>query len=93
MLLSAVSVLVVAQSSSEIPEGLMNNPVYYQFAVGCYVSRNCSFRRACNPGSVKLTVGWVAIHHRIQDLRGTNYARKFVFFLSSFNQIQEYYLN
>ena len=29
MLLSAVSVLVVAQTSSEIPEGLMNNPVYY----------------------------------------------------------------
>ena len=28
MLLSAVSVLVVAQSSSEIPDGLMNNPVY-----------------------------------------------------------------
>ena len=28
MLLSAVSVLVVAQSSSEIPEGLMNTPVY-----------------------------------------------------------------
>ena len=28
MLLSAVSVLVVAQSSSRIPEGLMNNPVY-----------------------------------------------------------------
>ena len=27
MLLSAVSVLVVAQLSSEIPEGLMNNPV------------------------------------------------------------------
>ena len=30
MLLSAVSVLVVAQSSSEIPEGLMNNPVHYR---------------------------------------------------------------
>ena len=29
MLLSAVSILVVAQSSSEIPEGLMNNPVYH----------------------------------------------------------------
>ena len=29
MLLSAVSVLVVAQSSSEIPERLMNNPVQY----------------------------------------------------------------
>jgi len=28
MLLSAVSVLVVTQSSSEIPEGLMNNPVH-----------------------------------------------------------------
>ena len=28
MFLSAVSALVVAQSSSEIPEGLMNNPVY-----------------------------------------------------------------
>ena len=28
MLLSAVSVLVVAQSSLEIPEGLMNNPVH-----------------------------------------------------------------
>jgi len=28
MLLSAVSVLVVAQSSSEFPEGLMNNPVF-----------------------------------------------------------------
>jgi len=27
MLLSAVSVLVVAQTSSEIPEGLMNDPV------------------------------------------------------------------
>ena len=27
MLLSAVSVLVVAHSSSENPEGLMNNPV------------------------------------------------------------------
>ena len=32
MLLSAVSVLVVAHSSSEIPEGLMNNPVYFDAA-------------------------------------------------------------
>jgi len=31
MLLSAVSVLVVAQSSSEFPEGLTNNPVYVHF--------------------------------------------------------------
>ena len=35
MLLSAVSVLVVAQSSSEIPEGLMNNPVYKWFHKTC----------------------------------------------------------
>ena len=31
MLLSAMSVLVVAQSSSEIPEGLMNNPELISF--------------------------------------------------------------
>ena len=33
MILSAVYVLVVAQSSSEVPEGLMNNPVYYRLAM------------------------------------------------------------
>jgi len=32
MLLSSVSFLVVAQSSSEVPEGLMNNPVYTTLA-------------------------------------------------------------
>ena len=42
MLLSAVSVLVVAQSSSEIPEGLMNNPVhkrhFYHYCLsGCEI--------------------------------------------------------
>ena len=36
MLLSAVSVLVVAQSSSEIPQGLMNHPVYYTMIHGPY---------------------------------------------------------
>ena len=35
MLLSAVSVLVVAQSISEIPEGLMNNPVLSSFGEVC----------------------------------------------------------
>jgi hypothetical protein len=30
MLLSVVSVLVVAQRSSEVPEKLMNNPVLYK---------------------------------------------------------------
>ena len=33
MLLSAVSVLVVAQSSSEIPEGLMNNPILFSMCL------------------------------------------------------------
>jgi hypothetical protein len=45
MLLSAVSVLVVAQSSSEIPEGLMNNPVFarHQFVVSKSVVDICTF--------------------------------------------------
>ena len=40
MLLSAVSVLVVAQSSSEIPEGLMNNPIYVHIRRKCLCGRN-----------------------------------------------------
>ena len=44
MLLSAVSVLAVAQSTSEIPEGLMNNPVYkhWGFFMG-YSNRGVKF--------------------------------------------------
>ena len=38
MLLSAVSVLVVAQLGSEIPEGLMNNPV---LGVPCHLPHPC----------------------------------------------------
>src|SRR5215475_5684644 len=42
MLLSALSVLVVAQSSSEIPEGLTNNPVYIYIYIYIYIyNRNC----------------------------------------------------
>jgi len=37
MLLSAVSILVVAQSSSEVPEGLMNNPVYIFIYIYLYI--------------------------------------------------------
>jgi len=37
MLLSAVSFLVVAQSSSEIPEGLMNKPVLSRKFLGTLV--------------------------------------------------------
>ena len=48
MLLSAVSVLVVAQSSSEIPEGLMNNPVCavkgYDMVCVCVYVRKTTFK-------------------------------------------------
>ena len=37
MLLSAVSLLVVAQSSSEIPEGLMNNPVVFRLDIFVFI--------------------------------------------------------
>ena len=46
MLLSAVSVLVVAQSSSEIPEGLMNNTVYTRTNTTFFTrtkNSNCSY--------------------------------------------------
>ena len=46
MLLSAVSVLVVAQSSSEIPEGLMNNPVQIKLDRQC--TYNVSEERSRN---------------------------------------------
>ena len=38
MLLSVVSVIVVARSSSEIPEGIMNNPVYRSHIDLCSVN-------------------------------------------------------
>jgi len=56
MLLSAVSVLVVEQLSSEIPEGLMNNPVYkylYKLEVkhldfiSC-IPNSCNLKNVCN---------------------------------------------
>ena len=44
MLLSAVSILVVAQSSSEIPEGLMNNSVLiFLQKLLVYYSFECKF--------------------------------------------------
>jgi len=48
MLLSAVSVLVVAQSSSEIPEGLMNNPVCQHANVSLVLPQYCC---QVSPGS------------------------------------------
>ena len=40
MLLSAVSVSVVAQSSSEVPEGLMNYPVHLTIRVAVLLARS-----------------------------------------------------
>ena len=47
MLLSAVSVLVVAQSSSEVPEGLMNNPVYIYIHIYIYILLSCIIGDTC----------------------------------------------
>ena len=58
MLLSAVSVLVVAQSSSEIPEGLMNNPVDLKEkkmdwrSIDSYGSRQRQVADSCEHGEV-----------------------------------------
>jgi hypothetical protein len=59
MLLSAVSVLVVVQSSLEIPEGLLNNPVYniqkYNMSFTC---RFITLRSlACHSVGVKIIEG------------------------------------
>ena len=43
MLLSAASVLVVAPSSSEIPEGLMNDPVQSTLSYDIWVYENTSY--------------------------------------------------
>ena len=51
MLLSAVSVLVVAQSISEIPEGLMNNPVFLAKHSGPWSLWNGSVRLIDNINS------------------------------------------
>ena len=47
MLLSAVSVLVVAQSSSEIPEGLINKPVLLCSIGYIYIKRLINRQHLC----------------------------------------------
>ena len=75
MLFSAVSVLVVAQSSSEIPEGLMNNPVverhsspdqkiFCDFAIALYGMKNpvyveCPTRHVLHVSCFSFTLLWV----------------------------------
>ena len=50
MLLSAVSFLVVAQSSSEVPEGLMNNPVSFAYLIHLHYKK---IQRRINCGGCK----------------------------------------
>ena len=47
MLLSAMSVLVVAQSSSKIPEGLMNKPVYPHYLINGTIFGKRLLRTKC----------------------------------------------
>ena len=49
ILLSALSFLVVAQSSSEVPEGLMNNPVFI-----ARIELRFFGRTSCNVATVPL---------------------------------------
>ena len=66
MLLSAVSVLVVAQSSSEIPEGLMNNPVYVFTAQGHYLISKLAtpiLREGMNGSARRYSfLPWLGVH-------------------------------
>ena len=54
MLLSAVCVLVVAQSSSEIPEGLMNNPVFCHSLIKEMIKKKIIQHKMCILISVQL---------------------------------------
>ena len=60
MLLSAVSVLVVAQSISEISEGLMNNPVLRDTVLQTSNAYQCRFRgsQGMNEGVMRDTYLW-----------------------------------
>ena len=67
MLLSAVSVLVVVQSSSEIPEGLMNNPVHHKglFLTTLRLGEHSTVSRASN-AFFPLTNGFI-IHNVLRN--------------------------
>ena len=59
MLLSSVSVLVVAQSRSEIPQGLMNNPVFcvqYPFFFEYRAVYEIMWKKAVEPGRTQTTI-------------------------------------
>jgi len=55
MLLSAVSVLVVAQPSSEFPEGLMNYPVYIYIYI---------LNRKSEPSTLLIITGYYGLYSK-----------------------------
>ena len=59
MLLSALSFLVVVQSSSEVPEGLMNNPVYLIHLYDCLSYLACKAHLLCTALYGLLWPGWL----------------------------------
>ena len=63
MLLSALSFLVVAQSSSEVPEGLMNNPVQYSLMF-CFPDLQEQTYSALSVSSVLLCLLSVTLQQR-----------------------------
>ena len=65
MLLSAVSVLVVAQSSSEIPEGLMNNPAYKKCSLEISETPVLYRGRTVPKGKYNVTSEFQATFHKI----------------------------
>ena len=82
MLLSAVSVLVVAQSSSEIPEGLMNNPVNKQFILTFYLlCQFLSFLHLCKSHPSPFTVSYFLLYCFLCSLLSSIY----LYVLSTYN--------
>ena len=90
MLLSAVSVLVVAQSSSEILEGLMNNPVYslLQFSVALNFACVISLQIALNLYSIYhcANVIYVYPYHNSECVPKSN--SKFIFCFNALSEIR-----
>jgi hypothetical protein len=64
MFLSAVSVLVVAQSSSEVPEGLKDYSVYH------IISRHCILRVTLKPNSRTEQLDKLTVLHCAFDTKG-----------------------
>jgi len=70
MLLSALSFLVVAQSSSEVPEGLMNNPVYIYIYIYIYIHIHIHIH-------IHTRVSALRMQHLIRNLQAKTHLKTF----------------